>query len=278
MVTGAGALGRRPRARRPAPAAPGRRGTARCGCRRAPEVGEHAAELVDHLLRAAQEPVVDAVGRHQRLEDPAQPVGVEPPGQQLDVLGLAGEHVHDLEPVGEAVLEVVHLVEEHHRAAGPVGVDQGHERAGLALEDRRHDREHRRDARSRPRSRRSASRRVGSSSVVNRPAGVITSSSSPTRSASTTLSLNAPPGQPLDPDPQHAGGGRGADRVAAAYVVAAADVEVLAVREGVVVAQLVGHLEGDRDRVVGQLVDRRDPQRVEHRVLGHEVRAAFRGP
>ena len=83
--------------------------------------------------------------------------------------------------------------------------------------------------------------------------------------------------EPLHADPQHARRGRGADRVAAAYVVAAADVEVLAVREGVVVAQVVGDVERDRDRVVGQLVDRRDAQRVEHRVLGHGVGAAFRG-
>ena len=170
---------RRPRARRRAPAARGRRGTARCGPGRAPRSVSTAAQLVDHLLRAAQEPVVDLGGRDQRVEDPAQPVAVEPPGQQLDVLRLTRQHVHDLEPLGEAVLEVVHLVEEHHRPAGPVGVDERHERAGLALEDRRDDREHRRDARAgRDRDVR-LGRASGRGVVVNRPAGVITSSSSP---------------------------------------------------------------------------------------------------
>ena len=42
-------------------------------------------------------------------------------------------------------------------------------------------------------------RAVGSISVVNRPAGVITSSSSPTTSRPTTPSLNAPPGSRFTP-------------------------------------------------------------------------------
>ncbi len=42
-------------------------------------------------------------------------------------------------------------------------------------------------------------RAVGSSVVVNRPAGVITSSSSPTRSRSSTPSLKAPPGSRFTP-------------------------------------------------------------------------------
>ena len=60
----------------------------------------------------------------QRLGDPGQPVGVEPAGEQLGVLRLAGEHVDQLEPVRVAVLEVLELLEEHHGAAGAVGVEQ----------------------------------------------------------------------------------------------------------------------------------------------------------
>ena len=40
---------------------------------------------------------------------------------------------------------------------------------------------------------------AGSMAVVKRPAGVITSSVSPTRSAPSTPSLNAPPGSRLTP-------------------------------------------------------------------------------
>ena len=57
-------------------------------------VEDHLAQVDDHLLRPAQEPLVDVVGRQQRVEDPAQPVAVEPAGEQLDVLLLAREHVH----------------------------------------------------------------------------------------------------------------------------------------------------------------------------------------
>ena len=54
-------------------------------------------------------------GGSSAVEDPAQPLGVEPAGEQLDLLRLPGEHVQQLEPVGVAVLEVLELLEEHHR-------------------------------------------------------------------------------------------------------------------------------------------------------------------
>ena len=115
-------------------------------------------------------------------------------------------------------------------------------------------------------------RASGSSVVVNRPAGVITSSSSPTRSRSSTPSLKAPPGSRLTPILSTPEDGGSADRVAASYVVAAADVQVLAVDERVVVGELRRHVEGDRDGVVGQLVDGRDPQGVERGpVPAHQI-------
>ena len=58
------------------------------------------------------------------VEQPAQPVGVEPAGEQLDVARLAGEHVHELEPRAVRVLQVAELLGEHHRAGGAVAVEQ----------------------------------------------------------------------------------------------------------------------------------------------------------
>jgi hypothetical protein len=80
-----------------------------------------------------------------------------------------------------------------------------------------------------------------------------------------------PARQPLDRDPQHAGGHRRADRVVAPHAVAGqlgAHGQVLALGEGVVLAQVLGHREGERDRVVGQRLDGADPERVENRVGG----------
>jgi len=63
-------------------------------------------------------------GAWQMVEDPAHPVGVQAPGEQLDVLRLAGQYVHEVEPVRPTVLEVLDLLEEHHALVGAVGVDQ----------------------------------------------------------------------------------------------------------------------------------------------------------
>jgi hypothetical protein len=73
-------------------------------------------------------------------------------------------------------------------------------------------------------------------------------------------------GEPLHRDPQRPGGDRRADRVVASDVVAGelgAHRDVLPLGEGVVLPQLLGHVEGDRDRVVGQRLDRGDRQGVE---------------
>ena len=162
------------------------------------EIGQRRPQLGHELLRTAEEPVV-GVAEAEGLDHRTEPVSVEATGEQLDVLPLTREDVDDLEPVGEAVLEVVDLVEEHHRAAGAVGVDERDAGSGLALQQGRDDREDRRDAGAGGDRARSAWRAVGSSSLVKRPAGVMTSSSSPTRSEPTTPSEKAPPGSRLTP-------------------------------------------------------------------------------
>jgi hypothetical protein len=177
--------------------------------------------------------------------------------------------VHDLQPLAEAVLEVVHLVEEHHRPVRPVGVDQRHRRARLPLEHRRDDREDRRDARAR--GDRDVPLAGGRVDLGGEPAGrghhlELVADPEP---VDHTLA-ERPAGQSLDADPQGATGGRGADGVAAADVVATPDRQVLPMPEAVGLGEVGWDVERDRHRVVGELVDRRDPQPVEggtHRAL-----------
>ena len=77
---------------------------------------------------------------------PAEPVGVDPAGQQLGVLRLAGEHVHDVQPGRVAVLEVGQLLGEHHRSRVPVAVHQGERAVRLGGQRGGDQRQHRRDA------------------------------------------------------------------------------------------------------------------------------------
>ena len=54
-----------------------------------PVLDDDLAQVDHHLLRAAQEPLVDVAGREQRVEDPGEALAVEPPGEEVDVLLLA---------------------------------------------------------------------------------------------------------------------------------------------------------------------------------------------
>ena len=97
----------------------------------------------------------------------------------------------------------------------------------------------------------------------------MTSTTSPTPSASVAKPENAPPSSRLTATRSRPLVAGRADRVVAAHLVAVdlgAHREVLAGVEGVAVAQLVGHGEGDGDGVVGQPLDGLHRQRVEDAV------------
>ena len=157
-----------------------------------------------------------------------------------------------------AVLEVGELLEEHHRRRGAVAVDERDGAARLDLEHGRHDREHRRDAAAR-----------GEGAVVLGVGRVERGEEAAGRGHDVDHVADAQRArrvageraarEPLDADAQPPARRRRADRVVAAHLLAVDDRahrEVLARHEGVGVAQVVGHLEGDRDRVVGQPLDR----------------------
>ena len=167
--------------------------------------------------------------------------------------------MHQVEPVGVAVLEVLELLEEHDRPGGPVAVDQRDGALRLDLQRGRHDRQHRRDAAAGrdgavvlgvgrvERGEEAAGRRhhVEHVADLQRAGGV------PGERAA---------GQPLDADPQPAARlpGRRSSSCAGRRRrrPSVRTVRCWPCAEGVVVAQLVGDVEGDRHRVVGEPLDR----------------------
>jgi hypothetical protein len=73
---------------------------------------EDVLDAEDHVVRAAQEPLVDLV----RVEEPgvdefAEAFGREPPGEQRRVAGLAGADVVQAEPVAVLALQCPQLGE-----------------------------------------------------------------------------------------------------------------------------------------------------------------------
>ncbi len=116
---------------------------------------------------------------------------------------------------------------------------------------------------------------------VNDPSGVMTSSTSPGATTSLRKVDIRPSGTRADGDPAqvlHAGrAARLADRVGLAHLLAVdarPDGEVLTRLEAVLLEELVGHLEGDGDGVVGEPLDRGDGERVE---AGPVARRSARG-
>ncbi len=103
---------------------------------------------VHHRRRAADERLVDRVGRCQRGEEFRAFRLVEHAVEQLDVLQIVRQHVVEDEAVHVAVLQVLELLREHDRVDAAVAVDQRERAARLEFERRLHDREHRRDPRA----------------------------------------------------------------------------------------------------------------------------------
>ena len=58
-------------------------------CASTPALGEQGLGARDHAVRPAQVPLVDGRDGRERVEDAAHALGVEPAGEQLDVLRLA---------------------------------------------------------------------------------------------------------------------------------------------------------------------------------------------
>jgi hypothetical protein len=230
------------------------------------ELGQHLLGVEQHRVRPAQPDVVEPFDRDQRGQQPAQAVCVQPAGEQLDVARLPRQHVHELELRPVAVLEVRQVLREHHRATGAVAVEQRH-LAGAGQHAAR-DGEHRRDAGAGRDAQVPAAleqRRVGAepaaralhlhdvtgAHVADQPAA------------------EQPVGDLAHADPR-AGARRCGDGVLAALlgrspgsVDHAAQGQRLARGERELLGQVAGHLEGHRDRVVGELLDVRDRERVE---------------
>ena len=133
-----------------------------------------------------------------------QPLAVEPAGEQLDVLLLAGEHVHQLEPVGVAVLEVLQPPRGTSRCGGCGWRRPASPAArGSVSRMRGDDREHRRDPRAGgDRDVALAVRRVELGGEPARRRHHVELVADP-QHVERVLGEGAA-GQPLDRDPQHA--------------------------------------------------------------------------
>ena len=153
-----------------------------------PSMTSASCTVGDQVERPAQEPPVRVA--EQRRAEPAESSYVEPPGQQLALLHLAAQQVHQLEPGRVAVLQVGELVEEHHVALGAVAVDQTDLVDVRVGQRQRHHGQHRRDAGAGSHERRSAQAASGS---PNRPIGVITSRCRRPRASSPDFSERTSP-------------------------------------------------------------------------------------
>ena len=87
-------------------------------------VQQRLFDLIDHRSRAADEGLVDRVGRDQRGQELPHFAGVNPAVEELDVLLLAREHVIEAEAGEIAVLQVLERFVEHHARLPAVAIDQ----------------------------------------------------------------------------------------------------------------------------------------------------------
>ena len=87
---------------------------------------------VHHRAGAADEEGGDLGRVDQMLEHLVAFGAVEHAVEQVDILGLLGEEMMDLEPVHEAVLEPRQLLEEDDRLAVAIAVEEGEAAVRLA--------------------------------------------------------------------------------------------------------------------------------------------------
>ena len=225
-----------------------------------PEPLEGVPGVRDHPERPAQPDVVDRRERHQGGQQPAQAIALEPTGEQLDVAGFAREDVDEVEATAVPVLQVRQLLGEHHRRRRAVAVEQGQPGVGVRQHGRG-DRHHRRDPRTRGDAQvPTAVRRRAEAAAWGLHVDPVTRSHL----------VDQPLREPTARDHPYADARSlthsGADRVVASVVLAVDDPtqgQGLPRLEVVRRTQLVGHVEGHRDRVVAQALHLSDGQRVE---------------
>ena len=215
--------------------------------------------------------MVDRRERHQRGQQLAKAFALEPAREQLHVTGLAGEDVDEVEAGAVPVLQVGQLLGEHHRRRGPVAVQQRQPRVRVA-QHRRGDRHHRRDPGAGGDAQVASTVGLGAEAALRGLHLDLV-----TRTDLVDQPLREPTaGDQAYADPRPLPYLR-ADRVVAAMVLAVDDPaqgQGLPGLEVVRRTQVLGHVEGDGDRVVAEALDRADRQGVEvapHARLGHQI-------
>ncbi len=97
-----------------------------------------------HPERPAQPEMVHIRNRHNRFEQRTQLVRIQPPGEQLRLTRLPGQHMHKFQPSRVPILQISQIVREHHRVSTPIPIQHSH-RSIRRSQQRGRNRQHRRN-------------------------------------------------------------------------------------------------------------------------------------
>ena len=106
---------------------------------------QRARRRQHHRLRPAQKRRMQRSGVDEAAEQLAAFLGIEPSGEQVDLLRIGLQHMQDRQPPEVEVFQILKRLAEHDRGNLPVGVDQQKARFRLARQRRLQHRKHRRD-------------------------------------------------------------------------------------------------------------------------------------
>ena len=206
--------------------------------------------------------------RDQGLQQFAAARRIEQAREQIDFVRFVRQHMDQRQPIDIPVFQCLQRLEKHDRLDGAIAVDQRESAGGLGCEQGPDEREHRRDPRA-----------PGESDVMARAACIGRDAEAPVGGHDLNRlagheRLVGPVREPTLSDPldRHA-------QFAGGLVVGLSDAHRIRSAQGVVIdvrakrkelpgpkaiglAQVLGHLEGHRDRISGLWPDLADRQPV----------------
>ena len=236
-----------------------------------PIVAAGRLDVLAHPGGAADEDVIDACRRHQRAQQHAHFLAVEPAVQDRNILLFARNDMEQRQPLHEAVFQFLERFEEQHVRCRAVAVKQKEAAVWFARQHALDDRQDRRDAAS-----------GGKADIGPRLAGRMGNAEAAGRRHHVELVAGLQfVGGPVREraavdlfhgDTQLAVVGPRADRIGTAHFLAVhrrAQGEVLPRREAVIVFQLLRDRKRHRYSVSGFAAQVADGETVKARCVGH---------